>query len=126
MYACIMRLITNYVSISKYQQRFFPNEPLICPYSKVSLETQKYIMYNCDHYQKSLQDSLKDIITFLKFSLDIFYCQDDNVLYFTCYQYYYSIVQVFHLNYHLKRIKKTQVFCWLYILFHCHVHLYWL
>ena len=36
--AWVTRLITNYVPISKYKKRFFPNEPTSCPCGQAPLK----------------------------------------------------------------------------------------
>ena len=66
--AWVTRLITNYVPISKYKKRFFPNEPTSCPCGQAPLKIWDHILYDCKQYRQSWKpkrDSLKDMIRFL-------------------------------------------------------------
>ena len=79
---CITRLITNYTSIIKYKQRFFPNSSITYLCGSSLIETRLHILYDYKQYKKSWnskQESLKDVLTFLKFNPGIFCFQEGSI-----------------------------------------------
>ena len=75
----ITRLITNHTPIDKYKLKFFPNKLYTCLYGNFSIKIRSHILYKYVQYIKSWnskQESLKDILMFLKFNLGAFYFQE--------------------------------------------------
>jgi len=53
-----MRAIINHVPIGKYHLKFFPREDFSCPYSIYPIETRRYILHECNRFNKYWNPSI--------------------------------------------------------------------
>ena len=75
-----VRTIINHAPIEEYRLQFFPNIDFACPCNNYSIETRRYILYECrrfNRYWNPRRDTLSHFVMFLTSNPNAFAFNDN-------------------------------------------------